>query len=111
MRTLGGVVAEARRAKGLSQKALAGRITMSDGRKGMSTAYLNDIEHDRRTPSSFHLIKALAKELSLDEDYLQVLSSGQLPEDVAQTAARVDQDTYRDALRIFRRALSGVEDR
>jgi transcriptional regulator with XRE-family HTH domain len=104
-KTFGSVVADARRKKNLSQKDLAAEITMRGGKQGMSAAYLNDIEHDRRKPSTEHTISSLASVLDLDVDYLQMLASGKLPEDLVREATGVDPGTYSDALRVFRDAL------
>lgn len=65
--TLGTVIAAARKAKGYSQKELAERVVLSP-------QYLNDIEHDRRMPSSAQFVTQVAKVLSLDADYLAFLA-------------------------------------
>lgn len=65
--TLGSVITTARKAKGLSQKELAERVALSP-------QYLNDIEHDRRMPSSPGFVTQVAKVLSLDADYLSFLA-------------------------------------
>lgn len=106
MRTLGQVIASARQSRRLSQKAVASAIVMPDGNKSMSPAYLNDIEHDRRRPSSPETINAIAQALSLDRDYLLMLSAGQMPPDLQEKAAATDTETYREALDAFRAALA-----
>lgn len=78
--TLGKGIATARKAKGLSQKDLAALIKRDDG-VAISPQYLNDIEHDRRSPSSDHLVKQFAKALKIDIDYLYYLAD-RLPEDI-----------------------------
>ena len=55
MKTLGTMVAEARRAIGMSQKELASRVKKEDG-QAISAQYLNDVERDRRNPPSEALI-------------------------------------------------------
>jgi transcriptional regulator with XRE-family HTH domain len=65
--TFGQAVANARKAKGLSQKELAALIVKDEGGGAISPQYLNDIEHDRRSPTSDHLIKQFAKVLNEDE--------------------------------------------
>ena len=48
--TFGGAVASARKALGLSQKELASRV-LKEGGTSITPQYLNDIEHDRRSPT------------------------------------------------------------
>ncbi len=67
------VVANTRKEKGLSQKELAARIKREDGAP-ISSQYLNDIEHDRRSPSSDQLVKQFAEVLDIDLDYLYYLA-------------------------------------
>ena len=47
--TFGRIIADARKALGMSQKELAGR-TRKGGGDSISPQYLNVIEHDRRNP-------------------------------------------------------------
>ncbi|HYW46720.1 MAG TPA: helix-turn-helix transcriptional regulator [Bryobacteraceae bacterium] len=61
MKTFGTIIAEARRAVGMSQKELAGKIKKEDGLP-ISAQYLNDIEHDRRNPPSEFLIAQIAED-------------------------------------------------
>lgn len=57
---LGRLLAEARKARGLSLRQLGRRLTAAGLRpQGVSAQYLNDLEHDRRRPSP-----ALAAELA-----------------------------------------------
>jgi transcriptional regulator with XRE-family HTH domain len=56
----------------------------------ISPQYLNDIEHDRRNPTSDHLIKQFAKVLGEDEGYLFVLA-GKIPDALRKTAKGRDQ--------------------
>lgn len=74
--TLGGVISRARKGLGLSQKELAQLVQVDDdGRtKAMSPQYLNDIEHDRRSPSSTQLVEQFSKILKLDPEYLFFLA-------------------------------------
>jgi len=106
MKSFGKAISEARKSARLTQRDLAASIVREDGGQGISPAYLNDIEHDRRTPSGSHLIREFARTLALDADYLLVLAGGQIPHDIARIAATVDQDTYKDALKLFRTALA-----
>lgn len=106
MRTFGQVIAHARRAAGYTQRELAAAIAREGGESGISPAYLNDIEHDRRIPSGDHIISEFAKTLNVNSDYLLLLASRQLPEDIAAKARSVDQDTYSNALAAFNEALA-----
>jgi len=83
--TFGRAIATARKAKGLSQKELAALIIKDEGGGAISPQYLNDIEHDRRSPTSDHLIKQFAKVLGEDEGYLFVLA-GRIPDDIRKKA-------------------------
>ncbi len=74
-----------RKAKGLSQKELAGLVIKEEGSESISPQYLNDIEHDRRSPTSDRLIREFARVLDEDEGYLFVLA-GKIPEDLREQA-------------------------
>jgi transcriptional regulator with XRE-family HTH domain len=78
--TLGRAISEARKAKGLSQKDLAARIKREEGDGSISPQYLNDIEHDRRSPSSDHMIQEFSRELGLSENFLFFLANRFPPE-------------------------------
>ncbi|WP_339691019.1 helix-turn-helix transcriptional regulator [uncultured Parasphingorhabdus sp.] len=73
-KTLGQMIAEKRKEIGLSQKALAEKIINADTGLPISPQYLNDIEHDRRTPSSDHMLTQIAKILKIEEDYVFFLA-------------------------------------
>src|ERR1700736_6481540 len=75
--TFGSYISQQRRARGLSQKQLAEKIRREEG-GSISPQYLNDIEHDRRSPSSDHMIKEFARVLGLSENYLFYLA-GRVP--------------------------------
>ena len=81
-RTFGRYISKARRQKGLSQKQLAELIEREEG-GAISPQYLNDIEHDRRNPSSDHLIQEFARVLNVSADYLYYLA-GRVPADVRE---------------------------
>lgn len=74
--TLGGKIAERRRAKHLSQKQLAACVLRDDG-SPISPQYLNDIERDRRVPPDY-LLRRFAAQLGIDLDYL-VFLAGRVP--------------------------------
>lgn len=82
--TFGRANSGARKALGMSQKELAGRVVKEDGGGSISPQYLNDIEHDRRSPTSDHLIREFAKVLEEDEGYLFFLA-GKIPEDLRRS--------------------------
>jgi transcriptional regulator with XRE-family HTH domain len=83
--TFGRAIVAARKAKGLSQKELASLIMKEEGGEAISPQYLNDIEHDRRSPTSDHLIREFARLIGEDEGYLFVLA-GKIPEDIREKA-------------------------
>jgi len=88
--TFGQTISKARKAKSLSQKDLAGIILKEEDGTAISPQYLNDIEHDRRRPSSDHLIRQFAKALDLQEDLLFVLA-GKIPDDVRKRVRNTEQ--------------------
>lgn len=90
--TFGRAIAGERKNAGLSQKQLAERILREDG-EPISPQYLNDIEHDRRSPSSDHMIQTFAKVLKISENWLYYLA-GRIPAAMRQpgtTAPQVDE--------------------
>jgi transcriptional regulator with XRE-family HTH domain len=100
--TFGRAIADARKAKGLSQKELAALIHKEEG-GAISPQYLNDIEHDRRSPTSDSLIRQFAKALGEKEEYLFVLA-GKIPDDLRNKAG--DRDQIVEGFTNFRRAIS-----
>lgn len=100
--TFGRAIAEARKALAMSQKELAAKVTKEDGSTSISPQYLNDIEHDRRNPTSDHLIRQFATLLDVDEGYLFVLA-GKIPDDMRSKAK--DRDTIVEAFANFRRTF------
>lgn len=89
---LGNVISRARKNLGLSQKELAQSITVDDGSgaRAISPQYLNDIEHNRRIPSSSQLIDQFAAILKLDADYLSFLA-GRWPDSVRESIKSADE--------------------
>lgn len=83
--SLGDTIVENRKRLGLSQKGLAESIQKSDG-QSITPQYLNDIEHDRRTPSSPELIEQLARALNLEPEVLYY-QAGTLPADLLDASA------------------------
>jgi transcriptional regulator with XRE-family HTH domain len=100
--TFGQAISKARKALGLSQKELSARVMKEEGGGSISPQYLNDIEHDRRSPSSGHLIRQFACILNIPDDYLFALA-GRLPDDVRPDT--VDQDKVVEAFANFRKTL------
>ena len=88
--TFGLAISKARKTLGLSQKELAARVMKEEGGGSISPRYLNDIEHDRRSPSSGHLIRQFSGILNIPEDYLYALA-GRLPDDLRPDASNPDK--------------------
>ena len=99
-KTLGKVISEARKAKEMNQKELAAAIVREDG-VPISPQYLNDIEHDRRTPSA-DIAQQIASVLGVHADYLLYLAR-KWPEDLPQSASNPEQ--FEKAMMAFRKAL------
>jgi transcriptional regulator with XRE-family HTH domain len=68
---LGDVINQARRKRRWSLRQLAENLKKEDGTP-ISPQYLNDIELNRRSPST-HVLRELARELELDFDKLLLL--------------------------------------
>jgi transcriptional regulator with XRE-family HTH domain len=102
MKTFGTMVAEARRAIGMSQKELASRVKKEDG-TAISPQYLNDVERDRRNPPAAHLIVQMAAFLNIDKDVL-CAAAGTIPEDLQKLAAN-HPDQAQEAFRAFRKKV------
>ena len=100
--TFGQAISKTRKALGLSQKELAARVMKEEGGGSISPQYLNDIEHDRRSPTSDHLIRQFATVLEVDEGYLFVLA-GKIPDELRRAAN--DQDKIVAAFTNFRKTL------
>lgn len=98
--TFGKYIAEARKGLQMSQKELANRIRREEDQQPISPQYLNDIERDRRSPSSDHLIQQFAKVLNIDADYLHYLA-GKLPDEIRQK--NLSEDAVKNAFMAFRK--------
>lgn len=101
--TLGQAIIAARKALKMSQKELAASVHKEDGSGTISPQYLNDIEHDRRSPTSDQLIREFARALKIDEDYLFVVA-GKIPEETRMAAT--DPTSTARAFKAFRRSLA-----
>lgn len=100
--TFGLAISKARKTLGLSQKELAARVMKEEGGGSISPQYLNDIEHDRRSPSSGHLIRQFSGILNIPEEYLYALA-GRLPDDLRPDTS--DPEKVVAAFMSFRRTL------
>ena len=100
-KTLGQTIADARKELKLSQKELAAKIKREDEDASITPQYLNDIEHDRRVPTSF-LIGQFAAILKTDADYLHFLAE-RVPDDLRRLT--VDQKQFASSMVAFRRSL------
>ena len=77
--TFGRAISIARKGQGWSLKDLVSRIQRVDGQT-ISPQYLNDIEHNRRRPSSDLMVQQFADVLGIDRDWLYYLA-GRFPEE------------------------------
>lgn len=91
--TFGRFIADARKKLNMTQKELAASIMREDG-PPISPQYLNDIERDRRSPSSDHMVQQFAKVLELNADYLHYLN-GRFPEQERQEHLTEEQFSKR----------------
>lgn len=98
--TFGRYIADARKKLQMSQKELASQILREEDDEPISPQYLNDIERDRRNPSSDHLIQQFAKVLKIDADYLSYLA-GKLPEEIRRK--NLSEDVVKAAFLAFRK--------
>src|SRR5260370_33202034 len=71
MKTFGEVIAELRKERGLTQKALAAQVKKKDG-TAIGLAYINDIEHDRRGPPPPDFLAQQAAGVGVQLKILQV---------------------------------------
>ncbi len=105
MKTFGQVIADARKALGISQKDFAAQILKEDG-AAISPQYLNDIEHDRRDPPSEFFIDQFAMHLKLSREHL-IAAAGLWPADIREKLAGADPAVVKEAFRAFRKVLKG----
>lgn len=96
--TFGGAISKARKEKGWALKDLAARVLREDG-DAISLQYLNDIEHDRRSPSSDRMVQQFAEALDLNQDWLYYLA-GRFPEWVRNR--KLSEQQVADAMLAFR---------
>ena len=103
--SFGSVISEARKKLSLSQKQLAEKIQREDDTGAISPQYLNDIERDRRAPTSDHMIAQFADALSLEADYLHYLN-GRFPEH--ERNSKLAPEQFEKAMLAFRKTESGA---
>lgn len=99
--TFGAEISRLRKKLNMSQKELA-NLVLKDDNTPITPQYLNDIEHDRRSPSSDEIIKAFSKALKLssdEEDYLFYIA-GKMPKDVRDKS----RDDFYNAIAAFRKS-------
>lgn len=101
--TFGSTISAARKKKGLNQKVLAEKILKEEDGRPISPQYLNDIEHDRRSPSS-DVIRQLAQLLDLNPDYLHLIV-GKWPDDLPVND--LSQREVSNLMVAFRRKIDG----
>jgi transcriptional regulator with XRE-family HTH domain len=101
-KSLGQIILEKRKAIRLTQRQAASRIRKPDG-KPISAVYLNDIEHDRRSPSSDHLIEQFAKALDIPMEVLY-LATRRIPPTYVSSQITDDKKVV-DAFEAFQAAL------
>jgi len=104
--SFGRAIASARRYRELSQKDLASKILKEDGQP-ITPQYLNDIEHDRRSPSSDHMIRQFIKVLDIKEEGALYGLSGVLPEQDQKLVRRATPEKVDAAYVAFRKVLKG----
>jgi transcriptional regulator with XRE-family HTH domain len=97
--TFGSYVVRRRKDLGFSQKELASRILREEDQKPISPQYLNDIERDRRQPTSEHLIMEFARALKEENaDYLFYLA-GTIPNELRS----LPKERVAEVFKAFRR--------
>ena len=104
--SFGRTIADARKKLPMSQKELAEKIRKEDG-DPISPQYLNDIERDRRSPSSDYLIDQFAKVLGIERERLYYWVS-KIPDDMKPN--RVPEKQIAGAYQAFRKALAPKRD-
>lgn len=100
-KTFGGAISEARKTKGWALKDLAARVRREDD-EPISPQYLNDIEHDRRSPSSDRMVQQFAEALGIDRDWLYYLA-GRFPDDIRDK--KLSEKQVSEVMVAFRRTL------
>jgi transcriptional regulator with XRE-family HTH domain len=103
----GDVINQARRARRLTLRQLAEKVRKEDGQP-ISPQYLNDIELNRRIPSTY-VLQELARELELSHDALLMLAGA--GETVMREYLKDHPQQEEEVIQLFRAAQSrGFED-
>lgn len=103
MTSFGRLISSARKKQKLSQKELAQKIVKEDG-ESITPQYLNDIEHDRRTPSSDYIVNQFANVLDVEANVL-FGAVGVLPEETRKLVQQSTPGKVNAAYAAFRRKL------
>ena len=104
MSSFGSAIASARKNKGWSQKELAAKIIKEEDEAPITPQYLNDIEHNRRSPTSNHIVNQFARVLNIDAEILFAVI-GMLPEKERKLVSKSTPGAVGDAFVAFRKAL------
>jgi transcriptional regulator with XRE-family HTH domain len=99
---LGDVINQARRARRLTLRQLAEKVRKEDGQP-ISPQYLNDIELNRRVPSTY-VLRELARELELSQDMLLMLAGA--GETVMREYLKEHPQEEEEVIQLFRAAQS-----
>jgi len=104
--SFGSLIASSRKEQKLSQKELAEKIIKEDGH-AITPQYLNDIEHDRRSPTSDYLVKQFAKVLRHPDVTVELLTAlaGVLSESDRKLVQNATPRQVEEAYRVFRKEL------
>jgi transcriptional regulator with XRE-family HTH domain len=102
--SFGRAISSARKELQMSQKDLASKILKEEDGEPITPQYLNDIEHDRHSPSSDHMVQQFESVLRISANILYLLAS-RLPGDIERSKATPQQ--IDNAFTAFRKALKG----
>lgn len=104
--SFGSLIASARKEQKLSQKELAEKILKEDGQP-ITPQYLNDIEHNRRSPSSDYLVRQFAKVLKHPDVTVDLLTAlaGVLADEDRKLVQKADPKKVEEAFHAFRTTL------
>ncbi len=103
MTSFGRLISSARKELKMSQKELAEKIVKEDG-ESITPQYLNDIEHDRRTPSSDYIVNQFATVLNVPPNVL-FGAVGVLPQDTRKLVQQSTPKKVEQAYVAFRKKL------
>lgn len=104
MSSFGRAISSARKRRGWSQKELSEKIIKEDG-QAITPQYLNDIEHDRRSPTSDHLVGEFARILRIPSAGLFAVL-GMLPIAERKQVRQSTPQQIDEAFVAFRKKLS-----